>query len=861
MLLPQPTACQASLRTIGVLLFGVALLLAACGADDTLTGDGRFAGASDAVAGSQPTATETATETPTTEPPPAATSSPTPAPASDESATQTTESDPDDDAEEAEASAADPDVPIATSQASATIINTRFKLGETFAFLDGSQPMVAFGVEVAHFGVADWDKAWTFSGRDVYLEDPTGRAVAIDAIYDGANRSKPFLSLDGKGRHDLLFVAETPALLVDAAGWDLVISPDGALGAHLPLDGPGYATSYPVVLRSGDQTQTPVAVGSTTCSDGIVADIVVDRSSVSLENFNNVPLRANPGARWVTIELEVSDTSVIGSGDTGPYYCGNSALWPDFVLLADGAANAPDAKINARLKEGSSGNIVLGYWIPADTTTIELQVGGSNASIARWDVELPAVAGEPDADLALSSPKPDSFNERNSLDLAGLEPNPDVVTVNEFDAQAATESVLFIDYTLRAARATNASLESRSAQANASTLDPNGRAYVVATLLVESDADADADKIYVHDHDFSLVSPEGEPWPVVAMYDQSGDDKGLLPFTGRDSEVVEVVFETKGLLVDADGWSVEVASDGAVLPARLPLTAPTEPSRAYELAAGAQRTIRNDVSVLCKPGTTMEAVVEQARVDIEGQGRFGLERVDIGQRLVTITLALTHIDPTGGPRGVLDYCGNLSFWPDFRVIADGRTFASLNDLFLVDIEHSTTETVEVTFEIPVETRSLELYGGSDPTLIASWELRDNAAVLNELDAVDDDDQTLITLNESVLFAFGESSLQRGAEGPLTRLASVLSTGSEGTINIVGHTDSIGDDASNQQLSIDRAQAVADFLVSAGVDEARLAVSGAGEAQPIASNTNDDGSDNPDGRAANRRVEVRFEISS
>lgn len=130
-------------------------------------------------------------------------------------------------------------------------------------------------------------------------------------------------------------------------------------------------------------------------------------------------------------------------------------------------------------------------------------------------------------------------------------------------------------------------------------------------------------------------------------------------------------------------------------------------------------------------------------------------------------------------------------------------------------------------------------------------------MLDDLDAVELGDQTVLTLNESVLFAFGESTLQRDSFEALTRVATVLSTGSEGDIAIVGHTDAIGDDASNQTLSLARAEAVAEALIEAGVDGARLEVSGAGETIPVAPNENDDGSDNPDGRALNRRVEITF----
>ncbi len=69
------------------------------------------------------------------------------------------------------------------------------------------------------------------------------------------------------------------------------------------------------------------------------------------------------------------------------------------------------------------------------------------------------------------------------------------------------------------------------------------------------------------------------------------------------------------------------------------------------------------------------------------------------------------------------------------------------------------------------------------------------------------------------------------------------------IEVVGHTDDVGDDAYNQQLSEQRAQAVAEYLVKSGVDASKIVAMGAGERMPVASNATQEG------RAENRRVEV------
>ena len=77
-----------------------------------------------------------------------------------------------------------------------------------------------------------------------------------------------------------------------------------------------------------------------------------------------------------------------------------------------------------------------------------------------------------------------------------------------------------------------------------------------------------------------------------------------------------------------------------------------------------------------------------------------------------------------------------------------------------------------------------------------------------------------------------------------------------TVTVVGHTDSVADDAHNQTLSEQRAKAVADYLTSK-VPSLNVQSSGKGESEPVASETNADGSVNEAGKAANRHVDVRW----
>lgn len=114
--------------------------------------------------------------------------------------------------------------------------------------------------------------------------------------------------------------------------------------------------------------------------------------------------------------------------------------------------------------------------------------------------------------------------------------------------------------------------------------------------------------------------------------------------------------------------------------------------------------------------------------------------------------------------------------------------------------------------------------------------------------------TLITLEDGVLFDFGKSDIRADAAQTLGKLATVLTNAKVPAAHVYGHTDSVSDEAFNQQLSEARANAVKDELKKDGVT-ATMDATGYGESKPVAPNENADGSDNPAGRALNRRVEI------
>ena len=107
----------------------------------------------------------------------------------------------------------------------------------------------------------------------------------------------------------------------------------------------------------------------------------------------------------------------------------------------------------------------------------------------------------------------------------------------------------------------------------------------------------------------------------------------------------------------------------------------------------------------------------------------------------------------------------------------------------------------------------------------------------------------VTFDSGILFPFDSAELTAEARTNLRKLAASLQDEARTNVTVVGHTDSVGKDSYNQQLSERRGRAAVDYLVSEGVASSRLVSSGVGEAEPIASNETDQG------RRENRRVEV------
>jgi outer membrane protein OmpA-like peptidoglycan-associated protein len=120
-----------------------------------------------------------------------------------------------------------------------------------------------------------------------------------------------------------------------------------------------------------------------------------------------------------------------------------------------------------------------------------------------------------------------------------------------------------------------------------------------------------------------------------------------------------------------------------------------------------------------------------------------------------------------------------------------------------------------------------------------------------VDVIRDGDNLVLRMPSGITFAYDRADVQPQFQPTLNDVASVLAQYPKTYIDVYGHTDSDGTDAYNQGLSERRAQSVASYLTSHGVQSARIATRGYGETQPIASNETEAG------KASNRRVEIKI----
>ena len=145
-------------------------------------------------------------------------------------------------------------------------------------------------------------------------------------------------------------------------------------------------------------------------------------------------------------------------------------------------------------------------------------------------------------------------------------------------------------------------------------------------------------------------------------------------------------------------------------------------------------------------------------------------------------------------------------------------------------------------------------GGLTGGAIGNYQDRQERALRERMagtgvDVVRQGDNITLNMPGNITFAFNDASLQSQFYPVLDDVARTLTEYNQTVVEVAGHTDNVGSDAYNQELSVRRANSVASYLQSRGVMQQRLITVGAGESRPVASN------DTEAGRAQNRRVEI------
>ncbi|HEX8615097.1 MAG TPA: OmpA family protein [Telluria sp.] len=156
-------------------------------------------------------------------------------------------------------------------------------------------------------------------------------------------------------------------------------------------------------------------------------------------------------------------------------------------------------------------------------------------------------------------------------------------------------------------------------------------------------------------------------------------------------------------------------------------------------------------------------------------------------------------------------------------------------------------TVSIKGEVASEATRQKIAGNVaaslNPTYTVNNTLRVSAADQNVLDT---------TLgNRIVEFESGKATLTPTGRAILDEMAAAMMKLKDRKVDVIGHTDSQGNKATNQNLSQARAEAVKAYLIGAGIKGELLSASGQGADRPVASN------DSADGRARNRRIEFRM----
>ena len=261
----------------------------------------------------------------------------------------------------------------------------------------------------------------------------------------------------------------------------------------------------------------------------------------------------------------------------------------------------------------------------------------------------------------------------------------------------------------------------------------------------------------------------------------------------------------------------------------------------------------------------------QSATRAQGQLKVQIKIINPGGRIGSHTVSyrdVNALDPAGKRNYPLlrDNQGLFLATPMADKNEGGRWFLSRiqpNGQALIDLTFQappdSVKSVDVIFPWfgPFEAAAISGEGGAaDSGIAVTGRATDLQRAIKDLKAEETPQAIKVNLSADLLFDFDKSDIKPAAEPELSKVATVLKSYPNAQVTIDGHTDGKGSNAYNQPLSERRAATVAKWLTAnAGINAANIHTRGWGKTKQIAPNTNPDGSDNPEGRAKNRRVEI------
>jgi len=138
----------------------------------------------------------------------------------------------------------------------------------------------------------------------------------------------------------------------------------------------------------------------------------------------------------------------------------------------------------------------------------------------------------------------------------------------------------------------------------------------------------------------------------------------------------------------------------------------------------------------------------------------------------------------------------------------------------------------------------------------NFRVEDLGGKVEDLRVKESTTEVRVEMAADILFDFDKAIIKPQADAALHQLSALIVSRGKGNVRIEGYTDAKGSDLHNQNLSLRRAESVRSWLAEkSAIDWARMTAEGMGAKNPVAPNTKPDGSDDPDGRQRNRRVEI------